>query len=165
MITQGVFWWAWANTCTLTETARLTPLDTHASTTQWPADTPAAATAAVAACFLSLLHHSAAPYNMVTFSSYTDVSAVRCPDTAAGSVSPLNPAITNDILVRVNWLLNTFYNPQLSLSTTCTVPAGVTTPGYAGGRPTPAGTYSGITKQDMQSAVWTMTGALGCSCG
>lgn len=93
---------------------------------------------------------------MVAFSSYTDVSTIKCP----GSTQPaLRPSITNQIMRQVNWLLNNYYNQQQNLPKTCTVPAGVTIPAgmYQNTDPTGPGTYP-ISKYDMQAAVWTLTG-------
>jgi hypothetical protein len=96
---------------------------------------------------------------VLTFSSYTPVGGMKCPNDTA---SPLNPAITNDILRRLNWMLNTYYNPQLSppVLNTCTLGVPLTG-GYAGspsGTVTAAGSYGPPTGSDIQSAIWTITG-------
>jgi hypothetical protein len=94
---------------------------------------------------------------MVAFSSFVaDVTTVKCPNAMA---SPLKPAITDDILRRVNWLLNNYYNSQLNLPTQCTLPVDIPAGTYQNTVPSVPGTYGPISKYDMQSAVWTLTGA------
>lgn len=93
---------------------------------------------------------------MRTFSSYTDVTTMRCP---GARIAPLNANITQDTLRRLNWLLNTYYNQQLGALTTCTLPQQVPGGWYQSGSTTPAGTYGPITNVDMQAAVWVLTGA------
>lgn len=96
---------------------------------------------------------------MATFSSYVDVNTIKCP---GASSSPLNSTITNEIMRRLNWLLNNFYNPQQGLPSTCTVPDNVSIPEgvYQNDYPTGPGPYDPITKEDMQAAVWVVTGKL-----
>jgi hypothetical protein len=100
---------------------------------------------------------SAEVITMAAFSSYVDVSTMKCPGAAS---SPLRPSVTNEALRRVNWLLNNFYNPQQNLPTMCTVPDNVNIPVdiYQNTEQTGPGTYGPITKEDMQAAVWTLTG-------
>lgn len=93
---------------------------------------------------------------MVAFSSYADVATVKCPN---AQTSPLKQNITTDILRRVNWLLNNYYNSQLNLPTQCTLPMDIPVGTYQNAVPSVAGTYGPISKYDMQSAVWTLTGA------
>lgn len=100
---------------------------------------------------------------MFTFSSYTDVLEIKCPG-ATESVM----LVDNARLRRVNWLLNSFYNPQLGLQDrTCQLPVGVPAGTFQNTQPTPAGTYglppSRITKDDMQAAMWYLTGEHGSS--
>lgn len=84
-------------------------------------------------CYLLLLY-TTATYHAQTLSSYTDVSNIKCPHDTS---SPLNPAITNNILRRVNWLLNNYYNPQLGVTNSCSGP---------------------VNGDDMQAAIWALTG-------
>jgi hypothetical protein len=92
---------------------------------------------------------------VLTFSSYADVSIMKCP----GQGSQLRPQITNERLRRLNWMLNNYYNSQLSLPTSCTLTTDVAAGQYWPNSPaTPAGTYSTITAQEMQAAVWVVTG-------
>lgn len=95
---------------------------------------------------------------MAAFSSYADISTIKCP----GGSPALRPSITSDVLRRLNWLLNSFYNPQQGLPSTCTVPYNVTIPAgiYQNNEATGSGTYGPITKEDMQAAVWVLTGEL-----
>jgi hypothetical protein len=92
---------------------------------------------------------------MAAFSSYADVTTVKCPNAPN---SPLKPAITNDILRRVNWLLNNYYNSQLNLPTQCSLTANIPAGTYQNTVASQPGTYGPISKYDMQSAVWTLTG-------
>jgi hypothetical protein len=56
-------------------------------------------------------------------------------------------------------MLNNYYNSQLSLPTSCTLTTDVAAGQYWPNSPaTPAGTYSTITAQEMQAAVWVVTG-------
>lgn len=58
-------------------------------------------------------------------------------------------------------MLNYYYNPRLQGSTMCTLTEGVAEDQYTVGSPaTPAGTYGPITREDMQAAVWVVTGGL-----
>lgn len=96
------------------------------------------------------------PNTVLTFSSYADVSIMRCP----GKGSQLRPQITNERLRRLNWLLNNYFNSQLALPTSCTLTTGVAANQYWANSPaTPAGTYSTISREEMQAAVWVVTGA------
>lgn len=82
--------------------------------------------------------------------------------------------VTKDSLRMVNWLLNTYYNPQVpGTLQNCTLSAGVDGATWEDGflqndTYTPAGTYPTppgiITGEDMQSAVWTLTGGRICAC-
>jgi hypothetical protein len=94
---------------------------------------------------------------MRTYSSFADPSTIRCPGARA---PPLNPNITSDTLRRLNWLLNSYYNPQRTPAvTTCTLAQNVTAGWYQSLVGTAAGTYGPITNVDMQAAVWVLTGA------
>jgi hypothetical protein len=85
------------------------------------------------------------------------VSNVKCP---GNPTSPLRPVITNARLRRLNWLLNSYYNPQLALPTTCGLAEPVSAGQYWSGSPaTPVGNYGPITKDEMQAAIWVLTGA------
>lgn len=102
---------------------------------------------------------------MYTFSSYTNVSEVRCP----GAPDPALLAVaTNERLRQINWLLNSYYNPQLGLyDTPCVLPETVGVGWYQNSAPTYPGTYgvppNHINKNDMQAALWYLTG--GCHRG
>jgi hypothetical protein len=100
---------------------------------------------------------------MVAFSSYAPVSSVKCPNAIN---SPLKPAITDDILRRVNWLLNNYNNSQLNLPTQCTLALTIPVGTYQNTVESVPGTYGPISKYDMQSAVWTLTGEwVACAAG
>jgi hypothetical protein len=93
---------------------------------------------------------------VLAFSSYADVSIMKCP----GKASVLPPQITNERLRRLNWMLNNYFNSQLSLPTSCNLTTAVDAGQYWPGSPaTPANTYSTITRDEMQAAVWVITGA------
>lgn len=97
-------------------------------------------------------------YNMVAVSSFDDLSEAKCPNDAT---SPLNPVITSDILRRINWLLNNYYNTAIGAPTTCTLPTAVNVGTYGSPVTTGPGTYGAVTSDDMQTAIWVMTGVWG----
>jgi hypothetical protein len=102
---------------------------------------------------------------MHAFSSYTDVSQMRCPNAAQSSASPLQPALTNEVLRRLNYLVNTFYNDEFSRPQ-CVVPPNVTlSTTYFGSKTTTGpGTYGPAKSSDVQAAVWALTGARVLTC-
>jgi hypothetical protein len=120
------------------------------------------ATAALLLLLLLLLPPSTEVYPMRTFSSYTPIDTVRCP---GARTAPLNADITSDSMLRLNWLLNNFYNQQLGLTTSCTLPQDVPSGWYQSTQGTLAGTYGPITNVEMQAAVWVLTGVYAAGCG
>jgi len=105
-----------------------------------------------------LLFCGAVAYDAVTYSSFSLVSNMRCP---GASTTPLNPAITNTRLRRLNWLINTYFNPMAGINPTCTLPAsaGTLLQGYFQSETaTQPGTYGPATAADIQAAVWAMAG-------
>jgi hypothetical protein len=108
-------------------------------------------------CFCTVFLY-AGPFSASTFSSYDPPATMLCP---GSSVSPLRDGILRfpDTLVQVNWLLNTYYIRGQGFAPSCTLDT-VLPPGDTEPQNTPAGTYGPITKAEMQSAVWVLTG--GC---
>lgn len=94
-------------------------------------------------------------YNAETFSTLDPVSSMKCP---SASTSPLPDVVTNERLRRINWLLNNYYNPLLGLSTSCYLPVEVAANTYENAVRTAPGWYSPVDKNDMQSAMWYLTG-------
>lgn len=94
-------------------------------------------------------------YNAETFSTLDPVSSMKCP---GASTSPLPDVVTNERLRRINWLLNNYYNPLLGLSTSCYLPVEVAANTYENAVRTAPGWYSPVDKNDMQSAMWYLTG-------
>jgi hypothetical protein len=94
-------------------------------------------------------------YTVAAFSSYTSpLSNIRCPGQRS---SPLAAGVTPDSLRRLNWMLNNYYNPAVGGSPTCTIPVDLPEGWQQSSTATTAGTFT-ITAQDMQTAVWTLTG-------
>jgi hypothetical protein len=100
-------------------------------------------------------------YTVSAYSSYDNVANMKCPN---GASSPLLAGVDALNLLRVNWLINSYTLPeQQGFSPSCTMDADVSGAWYqAPGKDTPAGTYGPITNQDMQAAIWTITG-INCS--
>jgi hypothetical protein len=72
----------------------------------------------------------------------------------------LGAGFSADILRRLNWMLNTYFNTAVGGKDVCTLDQEVPK-GYAQNvNSTSPGTYGPITAKDMQSAVWTLTGAV-----
>jgi hypothetical protein len=92
---------------------------------------------------------------MVAFSSLGAVSDMKCPGAA---VTALNPGVTSDSLSRVNWLLNTYYNPVAGVNLQCFLPVPVPAGSYQSQTSTAQGLKSAATKEDVQQAVWTLLG-------
>lgn len=92
---------------------------------------------------------------MVAYSSFTAVSEMTCP----GAQGPaLKPAVTDDALRRVNWLINTYYNPVAGVNPQCYLPEPVLTGTYQSRTATPAGLTAAATREDVQQAIWTLLG-------
>lgn len=116
------------------------------------------------ACLRTLLLAHTEYYNVSTFSSYTPVNQMKCP---GARTSPLNPNITDDIMRRLNWMINTYFNPQVGVApAACTLPpsagilqAGVFYDSLVDTPPDPdTDTFGPPSGFDMQSAVWALTG-------
>jgi hypothetical protein len=94
-------------------------------------------------------------YNVSAFSSYSDISEMMCPGMWK---TPMDPYFTPNIMRRLNWMLNTYYNPGVDGAVNCTL-TGTVSPPFAQSKVTTVpGTYGPIRGVDMQSAVWTLTG-------
>lgn len=92
---------------------------------------------------------------MVAYSSLSAVTDMKCP----GAVTTaLNPGVTSDSLNRVNWLLNTYYNPLAGINPQCFLPVPVPAGSYQSRTSTTQGLKNPATKEDVQRAVWTLLG-------
>jgi hypothetical protein len=92
---------------------------------------------------------------MVAFSSFTPVSAMKCP----GKQTPaLKPSVTSEALRRVNWLINTYYNPVAGINKKCDLPVDVPQGTFGSQTGTAAGEQNAATREDVQQAVWTLLG-------
>lgn len=97
----------------------------------------------------------AVDYNVSAFSSYSDISAMMC---SGMWRTPMDPYVTPNIMRRLNWMLNTYYNPGVDGAVNCTLTGTVSPPFAQSQVTTGPGTYGPIRGADMQSAVWTLTG-------
>jgi hypothetical protein len=97
----------------------------------------------------------AVDYNVSAFSSYSDISKMMCDGMWK---TPMDPYFTPDIMRRLNWMLNTYYNPGVGGQANCTLTGTVSPPFAQSKNGTNPGTYGPIRAVDMQSAVWTLTG-------
>jgi len=104
----------------------------------------------------SAVGFDADPYEMFMFSSFTPLDQIKCPGAAT---SPLNPAITPDTIRRLNWMINTWYNPAQGINPSCTLPDTVRQGTFQSRTTTRPGTYRPANKWDMQAAVWALTGS------
>jgi hypothetical protein len=100
----------------------------------------------------------AGTYNVASFSSYSAIADMKCPDAPANSSTPLNPNITSTTLRRLNWLVNTYYDPSIGVNETCVLNGSVAAGEYQSLNATVAGVYGLPSSNDMQAAVWTITG-------
>lgn len=80
---------------------------------------------------------------------------MKCP---GANSSALNPAITADSMRRVNWVINTYFNPTNGINPVCHLPFTVPVGKYQSRVSTPPGIYRAATSADMQAVIWTLTG-------
>lgn len=97
----------------------------------------------------------AVDYTMLAVSSFDDLAEAKCP---GDTTSPLDAPVTADILRRFNWLVNNYYNQAIGAPTTCVLPEAVPINTFGNTVATPAGTYGPVDSDDMQTAVWFLTG-------
>jgi hypothetical protein len=91
---------------------------------------------------------------MATYSSFVDPGTMVCKGSKA---SPLNTAITPDVLRRLNWMVNT-YSPLDVAAPACKLDSPIAANTFDSQTGTDAGVYGPASGQDMQAAVWYMTG-------
>lgn len=110
----------------------------------------------VCVCVCAAFAAPAAVYNVSTFSSYDPTETMLCP---GSSTSSLRPSVTqfNDSLVKVNWLLNTYFQRGQGFAPSCTLDTDLPPDDFEP-QDTWAGTYGPITDLEMQAAVWSLTG-------
>jgi hypothetical protein len=90
---------------------------------------------------------------MVAYSSFTPVGEMRCP----GKQTPaLNPSVTSEALRRVNWLINTYYNPVAGIAPKCNLPVDVAQGTFGSKTATTAGEQNAANREEVQQAVWTL---------
>lgn len=80
---------------------------------------------------------------------------MRCP---GQSESAVNPALNATRFRQMNWLLNTYFNPQAGINPTCTLPVDIPQFYFQSETATPAGTYGPATSADVQAAMWSLAG-------
>jgi hypothetical protein len=114
---------------------------------------PTANTRAVCA-----LPNCAVDYTMLAVSSFDNLAEAKCPGDAT---SPLDAPITDDVLRRFNWLVNNYYNTAIGAPTTCVLPQAVAAGTFGNDVATLAGAYGPVDSDDMQTAIWFMTGVYG----
>ena len=91
----------------------------------------------------------------MAYSSYTPVREMTCPDAER---TPLGHHITNNMLRRINWLVNTYYNPSIGVNRTCVLKEKVPAGKYQNKAATKPGNYGHASRLDVQAAVWAMSG-------
>jgi len=91
----------------------------------------------------------------MVYSSYSFVSNMRCPGQVQSAV---NPALNNTRFRQMNWLLNTYFNPQAGINPTCTLTVNIPQFYFESETATAAGTYGPATWADVQAAMWSLAG-------
>lgn len=106
-------------------------------------------------------------YSVVAVSSYSpNLDDAKCPGSSTSPLPALN--LTTTILRTLNWLLNNYLSPITGQATSCALPVAIPDgkhfEHFVEGRETPAGAYP-VTREDMQAAVWLLTGEHTPACG